>query len=107
MCVGEVDFGRACAEPPAMPRIEVLSEGVEEAEEHSEPGVPGEDAPAHLRAVLTIWQGMSMKAARNVQNSIVRRRRRCSPWAVAHRGETGRSSAHQALRLQAKAAITR
>ncbi len=44
-----------------------------------------------------------MNARRKVRNSIVSSWWRCSSWRLAQRGETGKSRAHQALRLEARA----
>ena len=67
-------------------RMACWLEGVEEAEEDAEPGVPGQDAPADLAGAFYTWQGISMKAWKKVRKSIVSRRRRCSLCWAAQRG---------------------
>src|ERR1700736_550825 len=52
-----------------------------------------------------IWQGSWMKACTKVRNSIRSSSRRCSWCWLAQRGLTGSDSAHQALILQARAAM--
>ena len=53
------------------------------------------------RPVLTIWQGMSISAARKVRNSMVSSRSRCCSCCLPSVGEIGSSSAHQAFSVQA------